>query len=346
MHDRFRIWEEYLTNVDAWGDRALLIDGRSIRSDCEPFTLIHAEPRVTHAVVLLHGLTDSPWYMRAIAERIHDGLGANVFVPLLQGHGLRDPDGMTGVSYQVWLRNAVWALHAARRSADRVSVGGLSTGGALATLLAFRDQDEENLIDGRPLLREADPSAERQEPMITGGVLLFSGALRLKNKGLVRGRAKELFLRTPIARIADRIKERLLRIKEGHDPLSGDDRYRYSTMDYGGAAELSKLIRLLDRKRKPNWFADVRGLSQPLFIAHSEADDTADIRALHNLQRVSTSAKSGGVTFFRIGKDFNVPHASVVLEQIAYGHSGSPIEPANPCFESMMSAALSSKVFH
>jgi hypothetical protein len=43
-------------------------------------------------------------------------------------------------------------------------------------------------------------------------------------------------------------------------------------------------------------------------------------RALHDPNQV---------TFFRIGKDFQVPHASVVLAERAYGHSGSPMEPAN-----------------
>jgi esterase/lipase len=72
--------------------------------------------------------------MRAIAEVMHHQGGMDVFVPLLQGHGLKQPNGMKEVSHQVWIRNAAWAIVQARRSARRLSVGGLSTGGSLAVL--------------------------------------------------------------------------------------------------------------------------------------------------------------------------------------------------------------------
>lgn len=348
MDTSFRIWDDYLASEEAWAGRRHLIARNDIREGCEPFTLVHQRSDVEHAVVLLHGLTDSPWYMRDIGRCLHQQLGANVFVPLLHGHGLRDPAGMRGVSHRVWLHNAVWALRTARASARRVSVGGLSTGGALATLLAFRDQDRQDLIEGAAAPHRAAPHRAAKppaEPLINGGVLLFSAALRLKNTGILRGHTKEVILRTPFARFGDQIGKAMLRLRKGRDPLSGDDRFRYSTMDLGAAAELARVIRLLDLKRKPSWFSAMRGLKQPLFIAHSEADDTADIRALHNLQRVSAELNPGQVVFFRIGQTFQVPHASIVLDQIAFGNSGSPIEPANPCFDTMMRCAINSSIF-
>ena len=235
MEGTFRVWNEYLNNQQAWGDGIRLIARNDIRPGCEPFTLIHHPSHADHAVVLLHGLTDSPWYMQAIARRLHEQGGVNVFVPLLQGHGLKDPAGMKGVSHRVWLNNAVWALRAAKQTARRVSVGGLSTGGALATLLAFRDQEGEDLIDGRPRNRQSHSSAGEgnRERLINGGVLLFSAALRLKSVHLLKGHTKEAILRTPVAAIADLAKEGYLRLKNGRDPLTGDDCYRYSTMDLG-----------------------------------------------------------------------------------------------------------------
>jgi len=306
-----------------------------IREGCEPFVLLHKDDQPRDAVVLLHGLTDSPWFMRAIAAVMHHQAGMDVYVPLLQGHGLKKPQGMQGVSHQVWLRNASWALAQARRSARRLSVGGLSTGGALAVLLAFRDLDGQDLISGEP---QSGPR------LIDGGVLLFSAALRLRKQIILSGRTREQLLRTPIGTIMDIWSEYFGAAEEGDDRLIGDHPYRYARMDYGAARELAQIIGRLDRKRRTRRGGELRGLSQPLFVAHSEADTTADIRALHNLVRASRRCQPGQVSFFTIGKHFQVPHASVVLAERADGLSGSPLEPANPFFAEMMTTALRSAV--
>jgi pimeloyl-ACP methyl ester carboxylesterase len=269
--------------------------------------------------------------MRAIAEVMHRQGGMDVYVPLLQGHGLKQPDGMKGVSHLAWIRNAAWAIGQTRRTARRLSVGGLSTGGALAVLLAFRDQDGQDLCSG------ARRSGQR---LIDGGIFLFSAALRLRKQIILSGRTREQLLRTPIGTIADIWSERSRSSAQGVDHLIGDHPYRYARMDYGAAGELSRIIESLDRKRRTRRWGELRGLKQPLFVAHSEADSTADIRALANLVNASKLYNPNQVTFFRIGKDFQVPHASVVLAETAYGHSGSPMEPANPFFDEMMAAAL------
>lgn len=296
---------------------------------------MHDTDQPRDALVLLHGLTDSPWFMRAIAEVMHHQGGMDVYVPLLQGHGLKQPNGMKEVSHQVWIRNAAWAIAQARRSARRLSVGGLSTGGSLAVLLAFRDQDGQDLCSGE----------QRSVPrLIDGGILLFSAALRLKKQIILSGRTREQLLRTPIGTIADIWSERSGSSEKGNDQLIGDHPYRYARMDYGAAGELSRIIEILDRKRRTRRWGELRGLTQPLFVAHSEADTTADIRAMANLVKASRLHDPNQVTFFRIGKDFQVPHASIVLAERAYGHSGSPMEPANPFFDEMMATALRSIV--
>lgn len=331
----FPLWEEYLASVEAWGDQELLVSPDQIRDGCHPFVLVHESGQPRDAVVLLHGLTDSPWFMRAIAAVLHQQAGMDVYVPLLQGHGLKQPRGMQGVSHQVWLRNASWALAQARRSAKRLSVGGLSTGGALAVLLAFRDQDGQDLNSGNPC-----PGSQQ----IDGGVLLFSAALRLKKQIILSGKTREQLLRSPIGTILDIWSEHFGVSDEGEDRLIGDHPYRYARMDYGAARELAQIIASLDHKRRTRRWGALRGLTQPLFVAHSEADNTADIRALQNLVRSSRRSPRDQVSFFRIGKDFQVPHASVVLADRADGISGSPLEPANPFFDAMMATALRSAV--
>ena len=330
----FSPWTEYLLSPEAWGSHPI-VEIERLRPGCQPFVLKHAGDQARDAVVLLHGLSDSPWFLRAIARELHQRGGLDVYVPLLQGHGLKEPKGMDDVTYETWLCNAGWAVRQARRSGGRLSVGGLSTGGALATLLAFRDQDGEDLVTGEP--RGAGTGARAPtEPVINGGVFLFSAALRLRSRYLIKGKTVEQVLRSPIGSLLDAWKERFSVPDEGQDPLIGDHPYRYKYVDLGAAGELAKVIGLLDRKRRSRRWGDLRGLQRPLFIAHSDADTTADIRALQNLRRASRKINANNVAFFKIGADFHVPHASVVLNEIAYGQSGSPLEPANPFFAAMI----------
>lgn len=339
----FTPWRDYLLSPEAWGDEDHIVQPESLRPGCQPYVLRHATDQPRHAVVLLHGLSDSPWFLRAIARELHQRGGLDVYVPLLQGHGLKEPKGMHGVSHRIWLRNAAWALRQARRSASTLSLGGLSTGGALAALLAFRDQDGEDLISGEPRHPGAGQAVDTAR-VIDGGILLFSAALRLRNRSLIKGRTVEQILRSPIGTAIDIWKESSSIPDEGDDPLIGDHPYRYAYVDIGAAGELAQVIGLLDRKRRTRRWGDLRGLQQPLFIAHSDADTTADIRALQNLRRASAAINANNVAFFRIGPDFQVPHASVVLNQIAYGKSGSPLEPANPFFKAMIDNALASPI--
>jgi len=351
--EQFPLWNDYLTSPEAWGSEQQPITPHDLRPGCQPFCLLHPGGPERDAIVLLHGLSDSPWFMRAIAWNLHHQAGLNVYVPLLQGHGLLHPNGMKGVSEHVWLRNAAWAVNYARACSRRVGVGGLSTGGAIATLMAFRDQDCENLADGSPRRGSGSPrsnfasnkdTASSIDPVINGGVMLYSAALRLQKKQVIRGRTLESLLRSPIGSIIDIVNELKQQPVDGEDPLIGDHPYRYVRVDIGAARELAKVIGRLDKKRRTRFAGKLRGLEKDLFIAHSEADTTADIRALQNLFKATKSNGSGMVEFFRFGKNFNIPHASTVLAEPAFGKSGSPLEPANPFFQAMIAAAIASNV--
>ena len=84
------------------------------------------------SVVLVHGLTDSPYYMTAIGEFFFNELGHNVYMPLLHCHGLRKPNGMEDVKLAEWKENVAFAVKKARAASPEVSIGGLSTGGTLS----------------------------------------------------------------------------------------------------------------------------------------------------------------------------------------------------------------------
>ncbi len=94
------------------------------------------EPR--GAVVLLHGLTDSPYSMRHIAE-LYQQRGFVAVAIRIPGHGTV-PGGLTGISWEDWAAAAKLAVReaAARSGQDKpLHIVGYSNGGALALKYAL-----------------------------------------------------------------------------------------------------------------------------------------------------------------------------------------------------------------
>lgn len=157
---------------------------------------------------------------------------------------------------------------------------------------------------------------------ITGGLFLFSAALDIVG---IAGNLVERLLRTRfIFPILAHLED-----KRGKD-LIGDNPYRYSRMDNDGARELSKLIYEIDKYLKKIQKDDI---NHSIFVAHSEYDSAADIKGIEKLIAKNDPTKT---EFFRIGKYFHVPHASVVLKEDVRANNGSPLEPKNPFFDEMM----------
>jgi len=102
------------------------------------------EPR--GSVLLMHGLTDSPYAMRGIAE-VFQSQGFYVVALRLPGHGTV-PSGLREVLWEDWYAAATAAARytAARGgSGNPFYIGGFSTGAALATLYAVRSLDAAEL---------------------------------------------------------------------------------------------------------------------------------------------------------------------------------------------------------
>ncbi|AFY93410.1 alpha/beta hydrolase [Chamaesiphon minutus] len=264
-----------------------------VRDGCHPL-IFRSGAANRNAIVLVHGLTDSPHFMRDIGEYFCTEMGFDVYIPLLRAHGLKDPQDMRNASAIEWKKDVQFAIAAAKTSGGKISIGGLSTGGTLSVEMA--------LTDGS----------------IDGGVFLFSAALGLASQA---GNLGEILLRTPLADMLDFFDNADLI----DDSPSGNP-FRYAKMDIGGAKELSTLIAKLDILT-----ANPRSIVQPLFAVHSEADTTADIDLVARLVKTSPHAQ-----MFRIGKNFNVPHASTVLKSPVRSLNNSPLEPHNPFFTDMM----------
>ncbi len=94
--------------------------------------------QIRGGVLLLHGLTDSPYSMRTVAETFREQ-GFYVLGLRLPGHGTV-PAALTEVSWRDWMAaTELGARHVTERIGDKpFFVGGYSNGGALALLYTLR----------------------------------------------------------------------------------------------------------------------------------------------------------------------------------------------------------------
>jgi len=106
-------------------------NAQGIIGGAESFVLEGTNDR---AIVLLHGYNDSPQAMRSPAGALH-AAGWTVYAPLLPGHG-RSLPAFARSGAKDWIDAARDAVRAALAHHRHVAIGGLSMGGAIATILA------------------------------------------------------------------------------------------------------------------------------------------------------------------------------------------------------------------
>lgn len=278
-------------------DRFTYFSPDTVREGCYPRIMLHPAPS-SKAIVLVHGLSDSPYFMTAVGDYFFSHLGYDVYIPLLHCHGLKNPNGMEGVELEKWKANVSFAITAASAGSGEISVGGLSTGGTLSFYMGTVN------------------------PKANGALYLFSAALELAGGPFgLPGEMKEILLRTFLADLLDSNK-----------PLTGENPYRYSHIDMDGAVELARLIRETDIIVEG--FSKKFPFPKKVFAAHSESDLTAEISGIERLQHVSLEEQ---FTLFRIPKNLGVAHASVVLKDPIV-KDGKVLEKQNPEFPRMMAA--------
>ncbi len=275
-----RIWAEYFP-------RFATMDPGRLRPGCEPF--VEGPVDSSRSIVLVHGLSDSPWFMRAISREFA-AMGYRVLVPLLEGHGVSAEhiESIPAPAWPVWVDNVAYAIEEAGRAGREVSIGGLSTGGTLAVHAAVQTGSR-----------------------IDGGLFLFSPALA------IAGLTDYLFRLPLVSSILGRFDRPASLVQTtpwGHP-------YRYTRPAVDAVEQLEQLIVAIE-DRVPQ---------QPLWAVHSEADQSASYAAT---ERLVLRAPQGFL--YRIGPDFQVPHASVILDEPVLANNGSPLEPANPLFHAMM----------
>ncbi len=159
----------------------------------------------TKVAVLIHGLSDSPFFMREIANILFNQ-GYTVLVPLLPGHGKRDAnDDMSD-----WELSERWQAHVddvialADDMGDSLLLGGFSTGGALAV---------QHYLNN---------------PEHVDGLMLFSGALALSDNAESMSRIWGIKL--------------LARIIDGTYETHGPNPYKYPHVAGFAGLELMDII--------------------------------------------------------------------------------------------------------
>ena len=271
-----------------------------IRRGCHPWKMIH--PDSERVIVLVHGLSDSPYYMHALARFFHEQLSYSVFIPLLHCHGLEEPDGMRGVSLSEWKKNVAKSIEAAGQFGE-VSIGGLSTGATL----------------GIYIVEEMD--------QFKGSVYLFSAAFAFA--GGIIGRFKEWIVRTPIVG--------LLRYFDRNKSLIGPHPYRYAYVDRGAARELSCLIKEISPIIAK--YNSSRPYRYYVFAVHHQTDKVVSFAAVQDfINRVPKSRYE----FLQIPDEIGVAHAGVVLHEDIYlpDNNGEILEKANPLFPQLIARIM------
>lgn len=189
-----------------------------LRNDGNAPFILHHNQTTAKVVVLFHGLSDSPFYLKSIAQALHKQ-GNNVVVALLPGHGKKNAD-VDMQDYELsdrWRKHVVSIMELATNLGQQKYMGGFSTGGVLAT---------EYLL---------------KKPDAAQALLLFSGALALQ---------PNIERLTKIWGI-----QWMMKIMDGEYQSQGNNPYKYPSVARFAAGELMEVItsvRELIEQKKPN----------------------------------------------------------------------------------------------
>lgn len=115
-----------------------------------PYALIHPY-RTKYSALLIHGLNDSPYYLKDIARTLF-ARGFNVVTILLPGHGLNFLE-MDKVSYRDWINEVRIGTEIAAMLGENVTVGGFSTGGLLSINAALDSESIKGLFLFAPAIK-------------------------------------------------------------------------------------------------------------------------------------------------------------------------------------------------
>ena len=172
------------------------------------------------AALLMHGLTDSPYSMKALAESLY-ARGFDVTVLRLPGHGTL-PSMMLEMSHRDWvaaMKLAARDVAARTASGQPFYIGGYSTGGTLALLYALESLDD-------PALRRPDR------------VMLLSPAIELTRVAVLAN----------IIDIASVVPVPVLEKVRWQEIVSEFDPYKFNSFPVNASRQVNRATRALQRE--------------------------------------------------------------------------------------------------
>lgn len=199
--------------------------------------------------VFLHGFGATRAGGEAVMDALAEDLAANLWYPLLPGHG-RDPAAHAEAPAEAYLQTAAHALAMGRALGERVCLVGSSTGGLLATWLAATWPElVDALVLVSPLFAFADPSAR-----------ILQIPYGLETVEAARGPVRD-------ARFGEDPEER--RVDGYQDRWLTEQRYQ--------------ALAHLERLR--GWIAQdatYREVQCPVLLLYAPEDDVVDLAAMHH----------------------------------------------------------------
>ncbi|NOT81366.1 MAG: alpha/beta fold hydrolase [Gallionella sp.] len=102
-------------------------------------------------ILLVHGLTDSPYFMLHLGE-FFQAQGFRVMAILLPGHGTR-PGDLLGVTWREWAKAVAYGTDKLHEEADEIYLAGFSVGGALSVAHSLIDTRIRGIFLFSPALK-------------------------------------------------------------------------------------------------------------------------------------------------------------------------------------------------
>lgn len=109
------------------------------------------DQRFRRGILLIHGLSDSPYFMRDLAAFFQEN-GFRVMAILLPGHGTR-PGDLLDVDWREWQKTVEYGVGQLALEVDELYLGGYSAGGALSVHQSLRDARVRGLFLFAPALK-------------------------------------------------------------------------------------------------------------------------------------------------------------------------------------------------
>lgn len=138
--------------------RQKIVDGNA------PFALLPAHGYTSgiqkpykRGVLLTHGLTGSPYFMRSLAAFFQEQ-GFRVLVLLLPGHGTQ-PGDLLNIRWQEWQHTLAYGVDRLAEEVDEIYLAGYSVGGTLSVYQALSDSRVRGLFLFSPAFEIAPRAA-------------------------------------------------------------------------------------------------------------------------------------------------------------------------------------------